>query len=251
LPRITSTVSRFTLRSVSASASISRTLRVLPCALSIQTLPQRSFVDRTVVSLNNDLPQVSTELVNLVDAEVESIETAAGESTQDFLDAFGFSLIENDDASISLQKIQDNDIVTISFTLPDDELEAEDEMDMKDMENEDPDQEQLPQRFVTLNVEIKRSSQKKQSQTVHFECAISKDKSLFIENIRAGDKTAPRLWFTELSDPLQEKMYTLLEKYGLGDRTVNFIADHVDNFKGKRATDTLNKFRDFLLSGPK
>jgi len=150
--------------------------------------------------------------------------------------------------------------VNISFELPNDDLDLE-EMDEKLGEKQDEDDEEPNNnegdegekeekkkddmdKSVYLQIEIETNSGG-QSQKIFAEGAVSKDQNIYIENIRFGENDR-RLWFNDLSEPLQERFFDWMDQIGLDAGTGMFILNYNLDFKSKSAINSLVKLKDFL-----
>jgi len=188
--------------------------------------------------------------VTLADEEIEQIDTGNDDDTKQFFNSTGFLLEQHDD-SISLKRKHDNQEIEISFALPTDEYEGPEQAET-DPENTEENQESGDDgmmKSVHLDVTIRAQGAPEGESIFLAECAIGKDRNVYLENMRIGGENERRLWLADLSETMQEKLYAYLEEVGLDSTTAGFISDYIDNFKGKAAVNSLQKLKGFLSGG--
>jgi len=207
-----------------------------------------------VVNVQDNVLDVQKDIINTLDEEIETIQIDGGEEQKEFLTASQFQLELEPNVSVTLKKNTDNTLITIKWNLPGDEEE-----DMEDTEEQAPNpeeeeegeekfqppSEQIPPSYTPVSIELERIIKGK-PEILFLDTMVGKDRQFYIESIRHGDANAPRLYFRDISEPLQDKFYTYMDRMGVSERTTNFILDYTDNFKGKRAVDTLTKIRNFM-----
>jgi len=220
-------------------------------------LQKRTFVERNVVNVKN-IDQIRMDLVSLIDEEIEGL--AISKSENKFLEESGFQL-EEKDGVVYLRKLVDNQNILVKFELPSDEYDENQEEEWPEegeeegAENERAEEEQQEEqqertaKLASLDVEVERAV-KGQPEKIFMECAVGKDKNIYLENLRFGDEKQRRLWFSDLSESLQERIYDYLDHLGLDENTANFIADYCDNFRARTTRDSLEKMKGFLRPAP-
>jgi len=240
--------------------------RVVPLASSLKhvprnifplsSLPMRNFTTKDVSAVKGDLKTVTRAVVSAISDEKESLQDLDQKQLQEFCKASGYE-IEEKDGVVYLRKNVDNYSVTLTFNLPDDDFNLdeqgnEDDAQEEEKEGEEEEGEGDDQEVEkTIDMELIIESQKGgQITKLYSDLAIGKDRNVYIENIRFGEKGSGRLWTSDLNPPLQEKLYEYLEYFGIDSDLTTFVLEYRAGARSRDALQVLTKFLDFLGEQP-
>jgi len=204
-----------------------------------------------------NLQETSVDLVKLIDEERDSIQLIEEKEMQEILDKRGFQ-IEIKEEIAYLRKAEPRFSVTLSFPLPNDEFDSgADEVDeQQDQEGEDGEKEEKEENEegeedkeedvtrMEKVVSVQALIETKQGSKITAECAVSRDRNFYLENLRFDKEK--KLWFSDLSQILQERMFDWMDNIGMDQEMGGFISDYIADYRSKSAHQSLLKLKSFV-----
>jgi hypothetical protein len=214
------------------------------------------FFTTTDVSIKSDLKTVTRDVVAAINEERDSLQPLDPKDVNEFTKQTGFQ-IEEKDGVVYLRKNVDNYSVTLTFAIPDDDFQnVDEETGNEDQPNEKEEgeeegeegEEENPEDEIEKTVELELIVESLKGGKVvklHSDLAIGKDRNIYVENIRFGEK-GNRLWTSDLNPPLQEKIYEFFESFKIDSDLANFVLEYRNGARSRDALETLKTFLDFL-----
>jgi len=230
-----------------------------------------------------DPVRIQGEMKQLIDQEVAALETEATDPfLSEYLRVAQFEIVPRKQEELyKLTKTMDNFKIDIAFSTepPMPEENPEDNFDMDELKDEDADEDGAPgKRFrnedededeelgedeegnenpwispisVSVKVQFLDPQTKNPKGTWELECLAGEEERLYVEQMRVHDvngNTVSQTLFDGLSQPVQDKVYDLLDEIGVDDNLAKFVQHAVVDELRNDEVNFLRTFKGMLLS---
>jgi len=266
LPTSELPINRFITRTLSTSPGISLLASPVRAADSQRILRNNFGVTNLIapsiqrrdyakeIAVEGNIDTVRREMINLINKEILDI-SVPDETKESFLSDKKFQ-VEEQDQEVTLTKTSDSYRVHVKFPLPVDDYNDDDDNSPYNPEEEAPEeapeeeeeeseeQDQLQNNAIlAFVVEIEHA--KPPMEKVIAECAIGRDRRVYIEGLRFGANER-RIWLGDLNEDLQSQFYDYFKFLDIDDQMGAFILGYRREFRARTVVEGLKKMKGFL-----